>query len=77
MIYYQGDILEEMQTGRVYVVKGTVKNGLELLPGSLHPEFDYFIQDQNPVPVRVPSHPTGFRKIGVAVSFLPGAMALK
>ena len=77
MIYYQGDILEQIQTGRVYVVSRTVKDGLKLLPGSLHPEFDFFMQDQEAVPVKVSWNPIGFRKIGVAPSFFPGAMALK
>jgi hypothetical protein len=76
-MYYQGDVLEECHTGRIYVAKCTLQNGLELLPGRRHPKFGYFVQDHNPVPVRVSSHPTGFRKIGVAPSFFPGAMALK
>ena len=75
-MYYQGDILEEPRTGRVYVVKCNLQSRLELLPGRLHPKFGYFIQDHIPVPVRTSSHPTGFKKIGVAPSFLPGAMSL-
>ena len=60
-IYYQGDVLEECRTGRVYVVKRTGRNELELLPGCLHSEFGYFVQDPEPVPVKTPLNPTGFR----------------
>ncbi len=77
MIYYQGDILKQIQTGRIYVAGRSVENGLELLPGNLHPKFGFFMQDQNSVPVKVSWSPTGFKKIGVAPSFFPGAMALK
>lgn len=77
-VYYQGDILEEIQTGQVYVVSRADQTGLELLSGRLHPELGFFIQNQAPVtPVRTSFHPTGFRKIGIAPSFFPGAMALK
>ena len=77
MIYYQGDILEQIQTGCIYVVGRSVENGLELLPGNLHPKLGFFMQDQNSVPVKVSWSPTDFRKIGVAPSFFAGAMVLK
>jgi len=76
-VYHQGDILEESRTGRIYVVNCATKTGLELLPGRLHPRFGYFVQDHIPVPVRTSFRPTGFKKIGVSVSYLPGAMSLK
>ena len=77
MIYYQGDVLKQIRTGDVFVVSRTVKHGLGLLPGRMHPKFSFFMQGQNSVPVKVSWSPTGFRKIGVAPSFFPGAMALK
>ena len=55
-VCYQGDVLEEQSTGRVYVVGCAARDGLELLPGRLHPQFGFFVQNRAPVPVRTSFH---------------------